>query len=112
MLIHDFTRASTGVTSDLGIRFGHGLLAGLDVDWAGLGLDDADLDDLAEYTLRILQSFMIDPGRPPRTGAVLRAYLRRWVAPVLAAEIAGHRIARPNLRRRIDAFGKLSSRVR
>ncbi|QLL08022.1 TetR/AcrR family transcriptional regulator [Mycobacterium vicinigordonae] len=96
MLIHDFTKASTGVTSDLGIRFGHGLLAGLDVDWANLGLDDADLNDLAEYTLRILQSFMIDPGRPPRTGVVLRTYLRRWVAPVLEAEIAGHLIAEPH----------------
>lgn len=92
MLVHDFAKASTGVTSELGIRFGHGLLAGLDVDWTSLGLTDADLDDLAEYTLRILQSFMIDPGRPPRTGEVLRAYLRRWVAPVLMAEIASHRV--------------------
>lgn len=92
MLVHDFTKASTGVTSDMGIRFGHGILAGLDVDWADLGLHDADLDDLAEYMLRILQSFMVDPGRPPRTGEVLRAYLRRWVAPVLIAEFATHRV--------------------
>jgi hypothetical protein len=92
MLVHDFTKASTGVTSDMGIRFGHGLLAGLDVDWVDLGIHDSDLDDLAEYTLRILQSFMIDPGRPERTGEVLRAYLRRWVAPVLQAEIASHRV--------------------
>jgi hypothetical protein len=50
-------------------------------------LDDLDdLDDLAEYTLRILQSFTIDPGRPARTGELLRAYLRRWIAPVLSAE--------------------------
>ncbi|MBW0018269.1 MAG: TetR/AcrR family transcriptional regulator [Mycobacterium sp.] len=87
MLIHNFAKASTGVTSEMGIRFGHGLLAGLDVDWAEFGLDDADLDELSEYTLRILQSFMIDPGRPPRTGEVLRAYLRRWVAPVLSSEM-------------------------
>src|ERR1700709_903415 len=92
MLVHDFTKASTGVTSDMGIRFGHGLLAGLDVDWADLGIHDADLDDLAEYTLRILQSFMIDPGRPERTGDVLPAYLRRWAAPALQAEIACHHI--------------------
>lgn len=92
MLVHDFTKASTGVTSDMSIKFGHGILAGLDVDWAALGICDADLDDLAEYMLRILQSFMIDPGRPPRTGEVLRAYLRRWVAPVLRAEIASHHV--------------------
>lgn len=91
MLVHDFTTASTGVTSDMGIKFGHGILAGSDIDWAQYGLDDAGIDDLAEYMLRILQSFMIDPGRPPRTGEVLRGYLRRWVAPVLASEIASHR---------------------
>jgi AcrR family transcriptional regulator len=91
MLVHDFTKASTGVTSDLGIKFGHGILAGLDIDWAQYGLDDTGIDDLAEYMLRILQSFMIDPGRPPRTGGVLREYLRRWVAPVLKSEIASHR---------------------
>lgn len=88
MLLRDFTKASAGITSDVGIKFSHGILAGLDVDWTKLNLVDADLDDLAEYTLRILQSFTIDPGRPPRTGEVLRGYLRRWIAPVLTAEIA------------------------
>lgn len=88
MLVRDFTKASAGITSDIGINFSHGILAGLDVDWTEFGLADADLDDLAEYTLRILQSFTIDPGRPPRTGEVLRTYLRRWVAPVLSAEVA------------------------
>jgi AcrR family transcriptional regulator len=90
MLAHDFPKASTGVTSDLAKRFGHAILAGLDVDWTDLGLDDTGIDDLVEYTLRILQSFMIDPGRPPRRGAVLRDYLRRWVAPVVTAAIVGH----------------------
>ncbi len=94
MLVRDFTKASAGITSDIGIKFSHGILAGLDVDWATLGLTDADLDDLAEYTLRILQSFTIDPGRPPRTGEVLRGYLRRWIAPVLTAEIAHQGTAR------------------
>lgn len=97
MLIHDFSKASAGFTSDLGIKFGHGILAGLDVDWAALGVGDDDLDGLAEYTLRILQSYMIDPGRPPRTGEALRTYLRRWVAPVLAAEIARHGTSRATL---------------
>ena len=31
-----------------------------------LGFTDADLDELAEHLLRIIQSFVIDPGRPPR----------------------------------------------
>jgi AcrR family transcriptional regulator len=100
MLVHDFTKASTGVTSDMGFKFGHALLAGLDVDWAQAGLAAEDLDDLVEYLLRIMQSFMIDPGRPPRTGEVLRAYLRRWVAPVLVAETSDR------------SLGELSGRAR
>jgi hypothetical protein len=50
-----------------------------DVDWTGLGFSDTDLDELAEHLLRIIQSFVIDPGRPPRQGTELRDYLRRWV---------------------------------
>jgi hypothetical protein len=51
----------------------------LDVDWAALGFSDDDLAELAEHLLRIIQSFVTDPGRPPRTGEKLRDYLRRWV---------------------------------
>jgi AcrR family transcriptional regulator len=71
------------VTSDTAIAFGHSILQRFDVDWAGHGIDDERLDELAEHMLRTLQSFIIDPGRPPRTGENLRAYLRRWVAPAL-----------------------------
>lgn len=90
MLANDFGRASVEVTSDMARQFGHGILAGLDVDWDGLGFDDAAIDDLVEYMLRMLQSFMVDPGRPPRTGSALRDYVRRWLGPVVAAEIARH----------------------
>ena len=34
-----------------------------------------------DLMLRILQSFLVDPGRPPRDAEALRAYLRRWVGP-------------------------------
>jgi AcrR family transcriptional regulator len=88
-LAHDFPQVSAGVTSDESIQFSHGILRGLDVNWAELGLDDEALDFMAEYMLRILQSFMIDPGRPPRTGQALRDHLRRWIAPVLDAQAAG-----------------------
>ncbi|MDW5609712.1 TetR/AcrR family transcriptional regulator [Mycolicibacterium sp. D5.8-2] len=90
MLANDFGRASVEVTSDTARQFGHGILAGLDVDWDALGLDDAAIDDLVEYMLRMLQSFMVDPGKPPRTGAALRDYVRRWLGPVVASEIARH----------------------
>ncbi|OBG88360.1 TetR family transcriptional regulator [Mycobacterium sp. E802] len=90
MLQNDLGRTSNEVTSDMAKRFGHGILAGLDVDWKSLGFDDEGIDDLVEYMLRMLQSFMIDPGRPPRTGAALRSYVRRWLGPVVTAEIARH----------------------
>ena len=91
LLAHDFGQASAGITSDMAIQFGHGILQNLDVDWAGLGLDDEALDFMAEYMLRILQSFMIDPGRPPRKGKALREHLSRWIAPVLESQMANSR---------------------
>src|SRR5215218_5477624 len=53
------------VTSDVALNFAHSMVRRFDVDWAGHGFDDADLDELAEHLLRIIQSFVIDPGRPP-----------------------------------------------
>jgi AcrR family transcriptional regulator len=70
---------TASVTSDVALRFANAMLRRFDVDWAGRGFSDAELDGLAEHLLRIIQSFVIDPGRPPRTGEALRAYLRRWV---------------------------------
>lgn len=90
MLAQDPGKVSTGATSDAAKRFGHGILAGLDVDWTALGMDDEAIDDLVEYMLRMLQSFMVDPGHPPRRGDALRGYVRRWLGPVVTAEIARH----------------------
>ena len=45
-----------------------------------IDLEKATVDELAEHLLRTIQSFVIDPGRPPRTGQALRDYMRRWVA--------------------------------
>ena len=51
------------------------------VDWAAYGYIDNDLDQLVEQMLRMTQSFVEHPGTPPRTGAALRGYLARWLAP-------------------------------
>jgi AcrR family transcriptional regulator len=67
------------VTSDVALQFANSMLRRFDVDWAAIGFTDGDLDEFAEHLLRIIQSFVIDPGRPPRTGEDLRDYLRRWV---------------------------------
>jgi AcrR family transcriptional regulator len=90
MLANDLGGTSSEVTSDMAKQFGHRILASLDVDWVALGMDDEAIDDLVEYMLRMLQSFTIDPGRPPRSGDALRGYIRRWLGPVVASEISRH----------------------
>jgi len=77
------TKHTESVTSDVAMEFANALLRRFDVDWAGLGFSDGELDELAEHLLRVIQSFVIDPGRPPRTGQDLRDYLRRWVGGAL-----------------------------
>jgi len=67
------------VTSEVALQFANAMLRRFDVDWAALGFTDAELDELAEHLLRIIQSFVLDPGRPPRGSSEQRAYLRRWV---------------------------------
>lgn len=71
------------VTSDVALQFGRDMVHRLDVDWAAAGYRDPDIDELAEHLLRIIQSFVIDPGRPPRSSEQLRGYLRRWVGDAL-----------------------------
>jgi AcrR family transcriptional regulator len=67
------------VTSEVALQFANEVLRRFDVDWVAAGFGDDELNELAEHLLRIIQSFVIDPGRPPRTGEQLRGYLRRWV---------------------------------
>ncbi|MGX9788197.1 TetR/AcrR family transcriptional regulator [Mycobacterium sp. MMS18-G62] len=82
------------VTSDVALDFAHSMVRRFDVDWGGLGYADADLDELAEHLLRIIQSFVIDPGRPPRQGEQLRDYLRRWVGAAIQPSAAASASAR------------------
>ena len=59
------------------------LLAGFGLDWVALGLDDDAQRELVEHLLRTLQTLVLDPGSPPRSGDQVRAYLQRWLAPAL-----------------------------
>jgi len=79
---------SADVTSEVAIGFARTMLDRFEVDWAAFGFTDSDLGELAEYLLRIIQSFVVDPGRPPRRGAELRTYLHRWVAPAVLAAVS------------------------
>ena len=76
---------TASVTSDVALQFANAMLRRFDVDWGALGFTDDGLDELAEHLLRIIQSFILDPGRPPRTGEALREYLRRWVGSAVMA---------------------------
>ncbi|MEB3049827.1 TetR/AcrR family transcriptional regulator [Mycolicibacter sp. MYC123] len=74
---------SGGVTSDIALSFGRSIVERFAVDWDAAGFSGDDLDQLVEFMLRIFQSLVIDPGRPPRHGKQLRTFLRRWVAPAI-----------------------------
>jgi AcrR family transcriptional regulator len=86
---------SLSIISDTALAFGRSMLHRFDIDWEHYGFDEAGLDELNEFGLRVLQSFLTDPGRPPRTGADLRRYLTRWMGPA---------IAYPQLVRSMDAL--------
>ena len=48
------------------------------------GLDEQERDELAEILLRVLHSFLADPGEE-RTEKELRAFLVGWLAPMIDA---------------------------
>lgn len=79
------SRFSLGITSEVAISLGRSIVDRFPVDWKSYGYTDADLDELVEQMLRMTQSLVLDPGTPPRHGARLRTYLRRWLGtPVVA----------------------------
>lgn len=74
------------ITSTQARQFGRSMLERFDIDWAAHGYDDLALDDLIEFVLRTVQSFVADPGEPPRDPGQLRNYLRRWIGSAVAAQ--------------------------
>lgn len=57
-----------------------------DVDWAAHGYDDASLQELVEFTLRIMLSFFVAPNDSQRSPMELRKFLRRWLGGAVAAQ--------------------------
>jgi AcrR family transcriptional regulator len=91
------------IVSDTALAFGRSMLHRFDIDWEQHGFDEAGLDELNEFSLRVLHSFLADPGRPPRTGDDLRRYLIRWIGPA---------IAYPQMVRAMDALRTPEPRAR
>lgn len=82
------TSTVAGLTAPESIALGRELLSGFGLDWVALGLDDEAQRELVEHLLRTLQTLVLDPGNPPRTGDQVRAYLQRWLAPALRRTVA------------------------
>lgn len=93
---------TVSIISDTALTFGRSMLHKFDVDWDLHGFDEAGLEELSEFCLRVLHSFLADPGRPPRTGADLRRYLTRWIGPA---------IAYPKVAAAMDALGSPDPRA-
>lgn len=79
---------TAGVTSDMAIGFGRSIVQRFEVDWSTAGFNGDKLDELVEVMLRTLQSLIVDPGRPARTGAKLRKFLEDWIASSVRAHAA------------------------
>lgn len=75
--------AAVSLTSDTAIVFCLSAFHRLDVDWELHGFDTAALRELAEMTLRTVQSILIDPGQPQREGLTLRRFVARWLGPAI-----------------------------
>ncbi|HET6953099.1 MAG TPA: TetR/AcrR family transcriptional regulator [Acidimicrobiales bacterium] len=76
---------SRELTSVAAVEIGRSLLEGTRVDWRAAGYEDGvELEGLVRHMLRMLQSFVVEPGSPPLRDEALRAYLRRWVGPAVA----------------------------
>jgi AcrR family transcriptional regulator len=67
------------ITSTTAVSLGHAMLDRVRIDWDSLGLTGSLFDEFLEQVLRMVQSLLLDPGDPPRTGPALRTYLARWL---------------------------------
>ncbi|MGC5257398.1 TetR/AcrR family transcriptional regulator [Gordonia sp. DT218] len=79
------------ITSEIGRVFARSMVDRMDVDWAGSGYTDRELDVVVEIVLRTLQSMVIDPGSPPRSAAALREFLDAWMGASIRGLVAAPR---------------------
>jgi AcrR family transcriptional regulator len=75
--------AVTSLTSDTAITICLSVFHRFNVDWRLHGYDSTALGELAEMTLRTVQSILTDPVQPPREGIELRRFVARWLGPAI-----------------------------
>lgn len=71
------------VTSHAARAVGRSLIEQSSAVWDSI--DPEDVEEIIEWTLRTVQSFLVDPGQPARSRTELRAFLRRWLVPAVEA---------------------------
>jgi AcrR family transcriptional regulator len=76
---------SRGVTSSMALSVGALILRRIPVDWSQIGVNDEELEGLAEILMRLFVSFLQYPAAPPRSEDELRVLVRRWLGPALRA---------------------------
>ncbi len=74
---------SRGVTSSMALSVGAQILRQIPVDWSEIGVNDDELEGLAEILMRLFLSFLQYPADPPRSEDELRALVQRWLGPAL-----------------------------
>ena len=80
---------SRDTTSSTAVALGAGILRRVPVDWSEIGVEDDELESLAEILMRLFVSFLQYPADPPRSEDELRALVRRWLGPALAPRRSG-----------------------
>jgi AcrR family transcriptional regulator len=71
--------AGPTLLSEFAVDVSRSAFRALHEDWSPLSF--AEVDELAELMMRLLESFLLEPGPRPRGDAELRAFLRRWLLP-------------------------------
>ena len=77
----DGARAGRSMSSAVTMEVSHSALRAVNEDWSPLTVQE--VDELAELILRLLQSFLTEPGPHRRTEPQLRAFLKRWLLPAI-----------------------------
>jgi AcrR family transcriptional regulator len=79
-------RDGRSMSSVVTMEVSHSALRAVNEDWSPLTAQE--VDQLAELILRLLQSFLTEPGTRPRTESELRAFLKRWLLPAMRLRAA------------------------
>ncbi len=74
---------SRSVTSAMAVSVGAQILSRTPVDWSAVGVNEEELEGLAEILMRLFVSFLQYPAALPRSEDELRALVGRWLGPAL-----------------------------